>query len=81
MLLEAEGVTFAALREALGSFRGARVHVVGDTIVDAYTYATMIGGMTKTPTVSLRYDTRVHFPGGAAVVAKHLRRAGAGVKF
>src|SRR5262245_13410598 len=37
--------------------------------------------MAKTPTFSLRYDSQVDFSGGAAVVSKHMRRAGAEVKF
>jgi bifunctional ADP-heptose synthase (sugar kinase/adenylyltransferase) len=41
----------------------------------------MIGGMTKTPTQSVRFDRRVDFIGGAAIVAKHLRAAGAEVTF
>jgi bifunctional ADP-heptose synthase (sugar kinase/adenylyltransferase) len=41
----------------------------------------MIGGMTKTPTPSVRYDRRTDYIGGAAIVAKHLRAAGAHVRF
>jgi cytidyltransferase-like protein len=81
MLLEAEGLDFNRLRLILEQFEGKEVHVVGDTIVDSLTYTTMIGGMTKTPTPSVRYDNRVDFIGGAAVVAKHLRAAGAKVTF
>jgi cytidyltransferase-like protein len=81
MLMEAEHVTFARLRELLRSFAGVSVHVVGDTIVDSLTYTTMIGGMTKTPTPSVRFDHRVDYIGGAAIVAKHLRAAGAQVTF
>ena len=40
------------------SSRRQAVHVVGDTIVDSLTYTTMIGGMTKTPTLSVRFDSR-----------------------
>lgn len=80
-LMESEGVTFASLEQALEKFPGTRVHVVGDTIVDSYTYCTLIGGMTKTPTFSLRHDTQVDYTGGAAIVAKHLRQAGADVTF
>src|SRR4029077_17446862 len=49
-LMDAEGITFQHLHEAVNSLSGTRVHVVGDTIVDSYTYCTMIGGHTKTPT-------------------------------
>jgi rfaE bifunctional protein kinase chain/domain len=79
-LMESEGLTFDSLRQALRSLREVRVHVVGDTIVDSYTYCTLIGGMAKTPTFSLKYERQVDYPGGAAVVAKHLRAAGAEVK-
>lgn len=80
-LLDAEGLTAADLRAALGKLQGLRVHVVGDTIVDSYTRCSMIGGMTKTPTVSVRFDEREEFVGGAGIVAKHLRAAGADVAF
>lgn len=81
MLMEAEGVTFNDLRDAVGKLKGVHVHVVGDTIVDSYTYCSMIGGMTKTPTMSVRYEKKVDYVGGAGVVAKHLRAAGAEITF
>ena len=80
-LMESDGVTFDALRKALDSFKGARIHVVGDTIVDSYTYCTMIGGMTKTPTFSVKYENQIDFVGGGGVVSKHVRATGAKVKF
>jgi rfaE bifunctional protein kinase chain/domain len=82
VLMESEGITFDGLRSAVASFDGLRVHVVGDTIVDSYTYCTMISsGMAKTPTLSLKYEKQVDFVGGAAIVSKHIRQAGARVKF
>ena len=82
MLMETEGVTHDDLKKALDSFNGVRVHVVGDTIVDSYVYCNIIGsGTPKTPTLSVRHDHQVDFVGGAAVVAKHLRQAGAKVRF
>jgi len=81
MLLQAEGLSFEQLRAALAKFSGIKVHVVGDTIVDSLTHTTMIGGMTKTPTPSVRYDGRQDFVGGAAIVAAHLAAAGADVTF
>jgi len=80
-LMEAENLTFERLRRALDGLAGRRVHVVGDTIVDSYTYAAMIGGQTKTPTISVLYERRADFIGGAGIVAKHLRAAGAEVSF
>ena len=80
-LMEAEGVTFRDLRDTVSMLKGIHAHVVGDTIVDSYTYCSMIGGMTKTPTMSVRFEKKVDYVGGAGVVAKHLRAAGAGVTF
>ena len=80
-LMQGEGVSFKDLRDALASSKGVKVHVVGDTIVDSYTYCSMIGGMTKTPTMSVRFEKKIDYTGGAAVVAKHLRAAGAEVTF
>jgi cytidyltransferase-like protein len=80
-LMEAEGLGFTKLRQIVERFEGIKVQVVGDTIVDSLTYTTMIGGMTKTPTPSVRFDSRIDFVGGAAIVAKHLRVAGADVTF
>jgi rfaE bifunctional protein kinase chain/domain/rfaE bifunctional protein nucleotidyltransferase chain/domain len=81
ILMEGEGLTFDSLRDTLARFEGLRVHVAGDTIVDSYTQCSMIGGQTKTPTMSVRFESKENFTGGAAVVAKHLRSAGADVTF
>ena len=81
ILMESEGVTFSGLREALKRFDKIHVHVVGDTIVDSYTYCSLIGGTAKTPTFSVKYERQADFTGGAGVVAKHMRRAGASVRF
>ena len=81
-LMEVEGLTFESLRQALDSFKGARVHVVGDTIVDSYTYCTTINsGSAKTPTITAKYDQHMDFAGAAAIVSRHLAQAGAKVKF
>jgi len=81
LVMEAENLTFDDLRETLEKVKGKRVHVIGDTIVDSYTQTTMIGGQTKTPTMSVLYERRDDFIGGAGVVAEHLRAAGAEVVF
>jgi len=81
MLMQAEGVTFADLSATLDKMTGLKVHVLGDTIVDSYTQCSMIGGMTKTPTMSVRFEEQLDFVGGAGIVAKHLKAAGAEVVF
>lgn len=81
LLMAGDGLTFERLRNILSQCEGKRVHVVGDTIIDRFSYTTMIGGMGKTPTPSVKFDTATDFIGGAAIVAKHLRAAGATVTF
>ena len=78
-LMDNEGVSFDMLRRTLDRLAGKRVHVVGDAIVDSYTYCMMIGGQTKTPTMSVLFEKKVDFVGGAAIVAQHMMAAGASV--
>jgi rfaE bifunctional protein kinase chain/domain len=81
MLMQQEQFGFDDMTRALKSMAGQKVHVVGDTIVDSYTETSMIGGQTKTPTISVLYQGRRDYVGGAAIVAKHLAAAGADVTF
>jgi bifunctional ADP-heptose synthase (sugar kinase/adenylyltransferase) len=80
-LMDRAGIDFGAIRQALDRLEGRRVHVVGDTIVDSLTHTSMIGGQSKTPTISVRFEKRVDYIGGAGIVAQHLRAAGAEVAF
>ena len=80
-LMESEGISFASLRDTLRGMAGRKVHVVGDVIVDSLTECAMIGGQTKTPTISVQYQDRKDYVGGAGIVAAHLRAAGASVVF
>jgi rfaE bifunctional protein kinase chain/domain len=81
MLLNHEKITLQDLRNTLKNLHGKKVHVVGDTIVDSYTHCEMIGGQTKTPTMSVLFREKKDFIGGAAMVAMHLKAAGADVTF
>ena len=80
-LMESEGFDFDRLRETLGRMRGIRVHVVGDTIVDSYSSCSLLGATAKSPTFSVKHERTQIFAGGAAVVAKHVKAAGAEVSF
>jgi len=81
LTLEAQGLTFDVLRQALQQPAGIRVHLIGDTIVDSYTHCSVNGGITKTPTISVRFEEQRDFVGGSGIVAKHLKSAGADVTF
>ena len=80
-LLEYHKISFNDLEYALDKMQDVRVHVVGDTIIDGFNYTTMIGGQTKTPTISVRHESQKDYVGGAGIVAQHLQAAGAKVTF
>jgi rfaE bifunctional protein kinase chain/domain len=80
-LMESEGVDFGDLRKAARNLSGVRVHVVGDTIIDGYSECTLLGAAPKSPTFSVRLERTDLFTGGAGVVARHVRNAGADVIF
>ena len=81
-LMESENVTFDGLRTAVRGLQGIRVHVLGDSIVDSYHYCTPIGSSaSKTPTLSVKQEQEIDFAGGAAIVSRHIREAGADVTF
>ena len=80
-VMERDTIGFGDLRTTLAGMAGKKVHVVGDTIVDSLTQCAMIGGQTKTPTMSVLYQDKLDYIGGAGIVAKHLRAAGADVVF
>ena len=81
LLLEAENISFSSLYNSLNNKINKEILVVGDTIVDSYTETEMIGGQTKTPTISVRYINKSDYVGGAGIVAKHIAESGAKVKF
>jgi rfaE bifunctional protein nucleotidyltransferase chain/domain len=80
-LMDGAGLNFDSMRRTLDALGKRKVHVVGDTIVDTFTYTSMIGGQTKTPTISVLFEKQHDYIGGAGVVAEHLRAAGAEVTF
>ena len=80
-LMERNKISFNSLRDTLKKIKKLRVHVIGDTIIDTHTKTNLIGGYLKTPTPSVLYQETKDYTGGAAIVAKHLKKAGAKVCF
>ncbi|MDA9990846.1 PfkB family carbohydrate kinase [Paracoccaceae bacterium] len=72
-------LTFDKIRSIIDRFEGIKVHVVGDAIIDSYTRTNLIGGGLKTPTFSVSFESKDNYVGGAGVVAKHMKAAGADV--
>lgn len=74
-------INFQDLYDSLNELQNFSIHVIGDTIIDSYTRTTLIGGQTKTPTLSVRFEDKDDYIGGAGIVALHLVAAGAKVHF
>ncbi len=80
-LMEARRSPSTKLREALAASAGVKVHVVGDTIVDSYTYCSLIGGQHQDADAQREVRAARRLRGRRGIVAKHLRKAGAEVPF
>lgn len=81
LIFENEKIGFKEIFQALKGFKEKKVHIIGDTIIDSLSRCSMLGGQSKTPTMSILFENRENFIGGAAIVAKHLSAAGAKVTF
>jgi rfaE bifunctional protein kinase chain/domain len=80
-VMESDQIGFLDLRKAVRSLSDVRVHVIGDTIVDGYSECTLLGAAAKYPTFSVKHERTERFTGGAGIVARHVRSAGAEVTF
>ena len=80
-ILEKYKISFDDLRKSLLNLNKFNLHVFGDTIIDTFTHCKMLGGQTKTPTLSLLYDYEQNYLGGAGIVAKHIAASGAKTTF
>ncbi len=81
MLMKINNLSFLKLKKVVNDLSKFKVHVIGDTIVDTHTYTKMIGGQTKTPTISVLFEKEKNYVGGAGIVSMHLKSAGAKVIF
>ena len=81
VLIQNNKLDFDKIKNNFDNFKKINVHIIGDTIIDTYTRTNFIGGQTKTPTFSLLKQKEDNFIGGAAIVAQHLKEAGAKVTF
>jgi len=69
------------LHEIVNRFDAARVLLVGDTILDIYTYGSAMGLSAETPTIVARRKEVKYSLGGAALVCRNLLELGAAVSF
>lgn len=71
------GLTATALSSLVRRFSGLKVLVIGDYVLDRYHFCDASGVAGEAPVMALRTLDRRDFDGGAAIVAAHLRAAGA----
>jgi rfaE bifunctional protein kinase chain/domain len=69
------------LSKVLEGFERARVLLIGDTILDIYTYGSAMGLSAETPTIVARKKEMKYSLGGAALVCRNLLELGAAVDF
>ena len=70
-----------ALQAVVEGFGSVRVLLLGDTILDIYTYGSAMGLSAETPTIVARRKEVKHSLGGAALVCRNLLELGAAVQF
>lgn len=75
------GFSMADLRATVRKFKGFRVTVVGDLIVDEYISCDAVGMSQEDPTVVVTPIQNEMFIGGAGIVAAHGQTLGADVRF
>ena len=78
---ERHGFTMADLRATVDKFKGFRVTVLGDLIVDEYIDCDPLGMSQEDPTIVVTPIQNERFLGGAGIVAAHARSMGADVRF
>ena len=81
LLMHNNSIKFEDLINSLTGLDKVSVHIIGDTIVDSYTWASLIGGQIKTPTLSVLFQKEEKYVGGAGIVAKHIAATGAKTTF
>ena len=75
------GITDGRITEILDGFRGKRILVVGDTIVDRYIHCDRLGMSADAPVLVVRPLETDMFLGGAGIVAQHVNTLGASAVF
>jgi|TARA_B100001971_G_scaffold213956_1_gene249034 rfaE bifunctional protein nucleotidyltransferase chain/domain len=73
VLMDVENINFKDLKKILNSLNKINVHIIGDTIIDTNHYCEAIGGLHKTPTLSIVKKRSQDYLGGAAIVAAHFK--------
>ena len=71
--METEKINFSELKKIVNSLKNVKVHVFGDTIIDTIHNCEAIGGLHKTPTLSILKRNSIDYLGGASIVSVHFK--------
>ncbi len=75
-LVQRDDLQGPTLFSLISEFRGKRVLVVGDTILDTYVLCDRPHVAGESPVMTLRPLERRHYDGGAAIIARHIAAMG-----
>lgn len=76
-LLETDELQGPALFSLISAFRGRRILIIGETILDTYVLCDRPEVAGESPVMTLRPIERRHYDGGAAIIARHIAALGA----
>lgn len=76
-LVDKHNISPEGLSGVFGAFRGRRISVVGQSIIDTYIMCDRPDVAGESPMMSLRPIERRSYDGGAAILARHLAAMGA----
>lgn len=79
--IQRHNITKHNLFSLIDAFKGLRVCVIGDSIIDEYVMCEPLGMSQEDPTIVVAPITNTRFIGGAAIVAAHAASLGAEVSF
>ena len=71
--MDTESIKFNDLIKHIRELKKIKITVIGDIIVDTVSNCKVIGGLHKTPTLSIQVADSKDYIGGAAIVAAHLK--------
>lgn len=77
LLCRRQRITAGGLEQVMEGFRGLRVLVLGDVVLDRYVFCDAIGVASESPMMSLAHLDERQYVGGAAIIARHLAAMGA----
>ena len=70
-------ISVAGIISNLEKFKEAKILIMGDLIIDRYTYCTAIGKTAKTPTLSVKKNNSEEFFGGSSLFLTNILGLGA----